>query len=308
MPLWPLYRTAPRLLSLGLAVALLAIGGSAWLSGWTPAVLRAATLALAALPVLVGSALLLHGLRLRVLGRDVATSRIASAPQGYVELLGKARPLPSQPTWTDQAWLWRRVVHARRSDTLFFRAFPFGMYRPVAWELTDRPFLLDDGSGEAIVLPQGAQVVCADRHSFRVEQAHMMEETIKPGDELYVLGHFSTHDAMPDLAEEAQHIAGAWAADPLERARFDLDRDGYLSVPELLRLRAKALAAAAAAQPRVRGAIHTVSKPLDGSRFVISTVPPAALSRHNAVYLILGTTLLAAGAAGVVFLIALLPS
>jgi hypothetical protein len=46
--------------------------------------------------------------------------------------------------------------------------------------------------------------------------------------------------------------------------------------------------------------VHTVSRPLDGSRFIISTVSPAALSRHNVIYLIIGVALLACAVAGLV--------
>ena len=239
MRLSPLYRSVPGWLTAIIVAAGLLLGGYAWASGFSVGSLRLVEAgprgrARAGRP---GPA---HPWRtLRALGRDVATSRIASAPQGYVELFGKASPLPEQPLWTDQGWLWRRIVHARQSDTLFFRSLPLRMYKAVSWELTDRPFLLRDGSGEAIVLPDGAEVICADRHTYRLQDARVMEETIRSGDDLYVLGHFSSHGSPPDLTSQAERLASDWTSDPEQRRRFDANRDGRLSVAELLALRAR---------------------------------------------------------------------
>jgi hypothetical protein len=135
----------------------------------------------------------------------------------------------------------------------------------------------------------------------------VMEETIRTGDDLYVLGHFSSHGSPPDLTSQAERLASDWASDPEQRRRFDANGDGRLSVAELLALRAKAHSSvvAAARESQPADVVHTLSRPLDGSRFVISTVPPSALSRHNAVYLLLGTTLLTCGVAGFVLTAAL---
>jgi hypothetical protein len=302
MRLSPLYRSLPDWLTLIILAAVALLAGYALISGLSPPAVPIVIVGLLALLALIGAALLVHGLRLRTLGRDVATSKIASAPQGYVELFGTASPLPAQPLWSDQAWLWRRTLHARQSDILFFRSLPFAMYKPLFWELTDRPFLLRDGSGEAIVLPAGAEVICADRQTVRLEEARVMEESIRPGDDLYVLGHFSSHGSPPDVGSEAERLASDWVGDPEQRKRFDLDRDGYLSVQELLALRAKARATVTTtiARSEPPGVVHTVSRPLDGSRFIISTVSPAALSRHNVIYLIIGVGLLACAVAGLV--------
>jgi hypothetical protein len=300
MRLSPLYRSVPDWLTATSLAAVLLLGGYAWASGFSARSLHLAGQGLMAVLALVGLALLVHGMRLRALGRDVATSKIASAPQGYVELFGKAFALPGEPIWSDQGWLWRRIVHARQSDVLFFRSLPLRMYKAVSWELTDRPFLLRDGSGEAVVLPDGAEVVCADRHTYSLRDARVMEETIRTGDDLYVLGHFSSYGSPPDLAAQAERLASDWTSDPEQRQRFDANRDGYLGVEELLALRAKARASviAAARESPTSGVVHTVSRPVDASRFVISTVSPSALSRHNAVYLLLGASLLTCGVVG----------
>lgn len=299
MRLTPLYRSVPSWLTSLMVAGLIVLGGYAWAQGLSGRSVQIVSMAAMVMVVLVGLTLLVHGSRLRALGRNVATSKIASAPQGYVELFGKASPLPG-PMWSDQGWLWRRIVHARQSDTLFFRSLPLRMFKAVSWELTDRPFLLRDGTGEAIVLPDGAEVVCADRHTYRLADARVMEETIRTGDDLYVLGHFSSSNSPPDLTAEAERLASNWTSDPEQRRRFDVNHDGYLSLDELLALRAKARSAVltAAREYDHDGTVHTVSRPLDGSRFVISTVSPSELSRHNTVYLLLGTSLIACGAVG----------
>jgi hypothetical protein len=75
-----------------------------------------------------------------------------------------------------------------------------------------------------------------------------------------------------------------------------------LSVQELLAPRAKARAHGGG-RNRWVGALRrgrTVSRPLDGSRFIISPVSPAALSRHNVVCLIIGVGVPACAVAGLV--------
>jgi hypothetical protein len=96
-------------------------------------------------------------------------------------------------------------------------------------------------------------------------------------------------------------------SDPEQRSRFEANGDGRPSVAELLALRTKAHSSvfADARESQPADVVHTLSRPLDGSGFVISTVSPSALSRHNAVYLLLGTALLACGAAGIVLTAAL---
>jgi hypothetical protein len=91
-----------------------------------------------------------------------------------------------------------------------------------------------------------------------------------------------------------------WLTAIIVAAVLALGAYAYLSVQELLALRAKAVVAASAPGSQPSGTVHTISRPLDGSRFVISTVSPSALSRHNAVYLAVGALLLVSGVAGLV--------
>jgi hypothetical protein len=238
----------------------------------------------------------LHGLRFSRLIDDIPTSQIATAAQGYVELLGKASQYEDQRAkfLVGAPVLWFRKEYAVRGDINHFRLFPFNLFfTPTGTEESRTPFAIEDDTGTACILPHGAEIIC-DRKDIRYgDNSRVIEEQIVPGDPLYVIGDFSTYTLQPEFDHAAYELTRQWERDAARRATFDSDRDGRLSEKEWLAMHAAASAQVIAESLPPGGVApkHLVFRPADGRLFLISSVPPQRLASRYRAYLILGLLL-----------------
>jgi hypothetical protein len=238
----------------------------------------------------------LHGLRLSRLVDDIPTSRIATAAQGYVELLGRAAQFEDQraKALIGSTVLWYRKEVAERSGAGGGHAIPFNVfYVPVDVEESATPFAIDDGTGTACILPHGAQILCGRKQIRHEDNRRVTEEEMVPGDSLYVVGDFSTYTLQPQFDQAAYELTRRWESDPARRALFDANRDGRLDQKEWLEMHAAAGArvmqdALPAGSPEPR---HLIFRPDDGRPFLISSVAPAALAGHYRYWMVLGLLL-----------------
>ena len=117
---------------------------------------------------------------------DTPTSRVASAPQGYVELHGIARQHPGHIviaplTSTPCVWFRYEVEEKRGKD-----------WSVVQRGLSEQTFILDDGSGQALVDPDWAEVM-TDHYRRWIEGKHRYTEwLLVPEETLYAIGEFAT--------------------------------------------------------------------------------------------------------------------
>lgn len=176
------------------------------------------------------AALALLGWRLALRRRHAITgtptSRIASAAQGYVELRGTGQPMDLQPLQsplTSASCLWYRYQVEHRGDN-------------DKWELVEQghsqaSFVLDDGSGQCLVDPEGAEIVTRHCRRWSSGDYRYVEWTLRPQDKLYVLGNFLTrhpHQGL-DAGADVRDLLAEWKQDQVGLLRrFDLDRDGRL--------------------------------------------------------------------------------
>src|SRR5277367_1892435 len=239
---------------------------------------------------------------------DTATSRVRSAAQGYVELSGRgvlpadARnrgPLTGIPcTW------WRFKIEERRYSG-----------RSRAWSTIDGgtsevPFVLDDGTGQCLVDPRGAEVFPHARDVWygpsewpevripdgtglfgRLADALLTgkyrytEHRLQPNEHVCALGAFrSTGGAGavdPDAA--AAELLREWKHDQAGLlARFDINHDGSISPAEWEQARAAAhkqvleARAAAPLPPRV----HVLEDPNDGRAFLLTASDGESLAQQ----------------------------
>lgn len=242
-----------------------------------------------------------HGMQLRNLVRSVPTSRIASAPQGYVELAGRAASANRYFPGAGEFYLWRRTQIATRLRNSDFRAFPFNLfYTANSVEVSDNPFCIEDGSGTALILPLDAEVICSRRETDYDGDRKIIRESILDGDPLYVLGHFITIRQDVDVAATAEELVNDWKMDRDQIKRFDSNRDGYLSGRELLDMHraARNIADQKAADAAETAGLNTLSRAPDGRRFVISTFLPEQLAGHYQWYLSVGLAMFLAALIG----------
>lgn len=224
--------------------------------------------------------------------RDVPTSRIRSAAQGYVALQGRCLPL--KPTTVLKAplsakpCLWYQFIVSARSrvDT----EAPWSIVRQGSSQI---PFVLDDGTGQCVVLPQGAATslpttkiwygneerpasATSDK-PIAPEHARYryMETILEPDTNLHLHGEFTSRP--PDVSNAATDLINAWKLKTESMlARFDTNDDGEIDAHEMrVAMQAARQQARQEMEQLIAGhSMHMFGRPTDAARpFIISTMP-----------------------------------
>lgn len=234
-------------------------------------------------PAICAAALLLWRAdhrRMRAI-EDTPTSRIASAQQGRVELFGKASALPGQPLVSPYSGLpcvWFRHRLERFEDD---------KWAVVSQGRSTQAFMIDDGSGQALIDPDGAEISTYDVRRSRNAQQRWTEWLLVPGERLYALGEFATVSADPSDAQAREDVAAKLAEWKQDKgsllARFDVDGDGEVDMREwaLARNAASREVRANHEALRTRAPTHVLRKPADGGPFLVSAHAPDTLARDH---------------------------
>lgn len=237
---------------------------------------------LAALAVLLATGLLgwVRAIRHARLIADTPTSRIASAAQGYAELQGRGQPLDGTPLLSPVNGLpvlWYRLVTERRQSD--------GKWRVVSSDTSDASFLLDDGSGQCVIDPEGAEMLVRRCDTFRRDDLRYRQWSLIRHDRLYVLGDFATLgsvDAEFDFATQVRELLAQWKTNhPELLARFDLDGDGVIDLREweLARAQARREVRRLQAEARTAPELHVMRRPAGRRLFLISDRDPEQIGR-----------------------------
>ncbi len=236
---------------------------------------------LAAVAMLMGTGLWgwLRSLRHARLILDTPTSRIASAAQGYTELRGRGRPLSGTPLLSPVNGLpvlwYRLVTHRKQAD---------GKWRLVDKHESDASFLLDDGSGQCAVDPEGAEMLVRRRDVFARADVRQTQWSLIAGDPIYVIGDFATLGSIApelDAAAQVRELLAQWKADRRELlARFDLDGNGEIDIREWELARAQAKREVRRQRHEVLSApeAHVMRRPALRRLYLISDLDPARLA------------------------------
>lgn len=209
---------------------------------------------------------------------DLPTSRVASAAQGYVELFGRTELLPGEPI----------LSRLSRSPCCWYSFQVLEKGADDKWQAVDsgssvEHFLLVDDTGQCVVSPDGAEVLTHHHKTWEQLDRRFNEWLLLPKSVIYAIGEFSTTATGANTAGEERADVGAllaqWKAD--RRAlhdRFDLDRDGAISLKEweLARLQAQREVRARHSEVRSRSVegVHLLRKPGDGRLFLLANELP----------------------------------
>lgn len=210
---------------------------------------------------------------------NIATSRIASAAQGYVELQGRASTtdLIYSPL-SNTACIWYRYrVYERDHDK---------DWKEVESGTSSATFDLADGSGSCTIDPDHAEVVGADSTTRQNGDTKEVEELLHAGRSLYVLGEFTTvggANSVLSLREDVNALLASWKQDQAAlHRRFDLNRDGEIDLQEweLARRLATRTVEQEHRSIRAQPGVHVMRAPQDGRVFLLSPLPQQRLRRR----------------------------
>lgn len=231
---------------------------------------------------------------------DTPTSKIASAAQGYTEIVGHGRALGGEPLISPLRHvqcLWFRYIVERRNDDKWVTE---------SSGESDASFIVDDGSGECLVDPAGADIVPVQKDSWTQVDRRYTEWTLTREEQIYVLGHFETKngaDFASDRKEATTALLAEWKTDrPALLKRFDLDGNGELDLKEWEMARSQArrevdrMTNEAAAAP----GINLMCRPEDGRLYLISSLSPQQLARRYRWWSFAHITMFFGGLAGAV--------
>lgn len=217
---------------------------------------------------------------------SIATSTIASAAQGYVELFGRAAQ-------QSHDWLSARLS-GRRCVWFYYKAERLTGDNK-RWETLDEgssddTILLDDGSGQCTVDADGAEIYTTHKKRWREGEYRYTEWLLLPNEPLYVIGEFSTLNdggATLDRKQEVSLLLAEWKRNRTDLLRrFDSNRDGQIDLAEweIARQAAHAEVEITSAEIRLRDGFHLMKKPRDGRFFLISNLAPEKFARRYLVW------------------------
>ena len=240
---------------------------------------------------------------------DTPTARVRSAAQGYVELCGRGLPAADSSnkgplTGIPCTW-WRYKIEGRRYSGRSFS------WRTVDSGMSCEPFLLDDGTGQCLIDPRGAEVlpVATDRwygptewpqgripdptgvlgwlaDAFITDKYRYTEYRLQPHEKLYAIGAFRSLGGAGGAAgadDVAAELLHAWKQDHAALlARFDTDHDGAISSAEWERARetARREAQARCAAEEREPVVNVLAEPMDGRAFLVSASDGESLARR----------------------------
>ena len=254
--------------------------------------------------VLGGGWLAFRFLHIARMLEDTPTSRVRSAAQGYVELVGRSKALAGTTNvapLTQRPCVWWRFRIQRRTGS-GSRGNRRAKWQTVQSGRSEQPFVLDDGTGECIIQPAGAEVLTAEtttwygdtpwptlapgkRSPFGEPDYRYYEERIYEHEQVHVLGHFRTHSGTANTSRDADVAAllAEWKQDQAALvARFDSDGDGQVSLGEWERAREEARQAVTQRhlERPVPAAVHVISRPESRQLFLIAAYPEKELAKR----------------------------
>jgi len=211
---------------------------------------------------------------------DTPTSRVASAAQGYVELFGRAVQHPGRnlvcPASRRSCVWYRYVIEEKRGKD----------WHRVGSDLSGDTFLLDDGTGQVVVDPYGAEIYTTDYRRWYVGDQRYTEWLLSDRDTLYALGEFATEGGAAsalDTNADVSALLTEWKKDKSKMLeRFDLNHDGQIGMEEFALARNAARREVAKDHQEIRAlpGVHLIRKPRDGRLFLLSNLSPEKLARR----------------------------
>ena len=214
---------------------------------------------------------------------ELATSRIGSAAQGYVEIMGRAsvdtQHLIVSPLGGIQCIWYRYRLYSKDNSEREWNQTDSGV--------SSATFEINDGSGVCNVDPDHAEVVGAEvRTTYPDSDSKLVEELLFGGNTVYVLGEFTTiggANSALSVKEDMGTLLSQWKADHASLLRrFDTDRSGAIDLKEweTARRLANKTVEQQHREIRTQSGIHMLRAPNDDRLFLISALSPERMRKR----------------------------
>ena len=228
---------------------------------------------------------------------DTPTSKVSSAPQGYVELSGHGKQPPGDKLYsylTGLPCLWYRFSVERRSGDKWVHM--------ESGESHDT-FGLEDATGVILIDPDGAEILTSRKQVWNEEDYRKTEWTLIDGEPLYAIGEHATlggAQAELDAHADVSALLAEWKKNKSTLIkRFDHNQDGEIDLAEwaLARKAAQLEVEQTHMQIRLQDGVHILRKPRDGRPFLVANRLPGELVQRYQIWswVYLGLTLVSLG-------------
>lgn len=250
---------------------------------------------------------------------DTPTSKIRSAAQGYLELVGHGELMDGQPvvsplTRTPCTWYEYKVEERRQTGKRT-------EWKTIRKEISDALFLIRDETGHCIIDPEGAYVTVASKDVWYGNEVTPLrgpsggtknslffgsinrryrytEKRMHDNETLYAIGLFKTvggAGAKLDINEDVRELIREWKTDTEAlMKKFDLNKDGEIDLQEWQRVRDDAYKHVMAKHDEQKNLppIHIMNKTNDKRRpFILSAIPQDDLTRRLHLYSVLSISI-----------------
>lgn len=240
--------------------------------------------------------------------QDTPQSRVRSAAQGYVELNGRGllpENAPNRAPLTGKTCTWWRFTIQERGST----------GRSRSWSTIDsgtstKPFILDDGSGQCLIDPTGAEVFPGDNDVWygpdpwpqgrlpdgkgvlgwvvdnlvASKKYRYTEHRLGCNEHVYAIGAFRSDGLSVEDPEAAiADLLHRWKQDQAGLlARFDKDHDGVIGPAEWQQAREAARREVLDARSKeIRPpSLSVLADPMDGRAFILATSDGQSLAQR----------------------------
>lgn len=233
---------------------------------------------------------------------DTPTARIASAPQGYIEIVGRGKQPPGDSLVSRLSGLpclWYRYCIERKSGD---------SWETVESGVSDDTFGVDDGTGMMLIDPDGAEILTTRKQVSLQGDYRQTEWTLIAGEVIYAIGEHTTlggPNAVLDKSADVSELLAEWKKDrPALLSRFDANRDGEIDLAEweIARRLAADETDRAHLKLRLNDGVHVLRKPAYQRPFLIANRKVEALTRHYKIWSVVHLALLTGSLCGIVFL------
>ena len=247
---------------------------------------------------------------------DTPTSKIRSAAQGYLELIGHGHLMEGQPivsplTGKSCTWYDFKVEEHRQSGKN-------SKWVTIRSGISDELFLIKDETGQCIIDPEGARVTVTNKSVWYGNSSNPMagpsstkkrgffslsignkryrytEKLLHPGESLYAIGLYKTvggAGAKFDVNEDVRELIREWKTDTAAlMKRFDTNNDGEIDLNEWQKVRDEALKHVMEkhSEEKTLPPVHMMNKTNDRRRpFILSALAQDDLTRRLHIYSVL---------------------